>query len=114
VLANIWPNHRPARSLRRPENIEWKGTFHIGMGEKFSACMAQIMTAGTYGCGPDGPKHFVWAEGGTVLQFHGSGPWSVEYVNSADGPRKSEPVNTLLGRRPKPASFRRSRRRFQQ
>jgi hypothetical protein len=32
-------------------------------------------------------KHFVWAKGETVLQFHGTGPWSIQYVNPDDDPR---------------------------
>ena len=33
-------------------------------------------------------EHFVWAKGETVLQFHGTGPWSIQYVNPDDDPRK--------------------------
>lgn len=64
------------------------GTFHIGMGDRFDAKMTRPMSAGTYGYWPAGMRHFVWAEGETVLQFHGQGPWSIEYVNPADDPRR--------------------------
>jgi hypothetical protein len=63
------------------------GTFHIGMGDKVDRSKARPMPAGTYGYWPAGMKHFVWATGETVLQFHGSGPWSIEYVNPEDDPR---------------------------
>ncbi len=64
------------------------GTFNVGMGDKFDEKATKPMPAGTYGYWPAGMKHFVWAKGETVLQFHGSGPWSIEYVNKADDPRK--------------------------
>jgi rhodanese-related sulfurtransferase len=61
------------------------GTFHIRMeGEAPKA-----MPAGTYGHWPAGMKHFVWVEGETVIQFHGEGPWTINYVSPADDPRKT-------------------------
>jgi len=35
-------------------------------------------------------KHFAWANGDTVLQLHGIGPWRIDYVNPSDDPRKSK------------------------
>ncbi len=66
------------------------GTFHIGMGEKFDPSAARAMSAGTYGYWQPGMAHFVWAEGETVLQFHGTGPWSIRYIDPRDDPRKSK------------------------
>ena len=63
------------------------GTFNIGMGEKFDAAATKPMPAGTYGYWETGMKHFVWIKGETVVQFHGMGPWKIEYVNPADDPR---------------------------
>jgi quercetin dioxygenase-like cupin family protein len=63
------------------------GTFNIGMGEKFDEKKTRAMPAGTYGHWPAGMKHFVWTKGETILQFHGSGPWSIQYVNRDDDPR---------------------------
>ena len=65
------------------------GTFNIGMGEKFDPSATQPMPAGTYGYWEAGMAHFVWSKGETVLQFHGMGPWSIQYVNPSDDPRKS-------------------------
>src|SRR6266851_2623332 len=59
------------------------GTFNIGMGDKFEEKATKVMAAGTYGYWQAGMKHFVWAKGETVLQFHGMGPWSIQYVNPA-------------------------------
>ncbi len=66
------------------------GTFNIGMGEKFDAKATQAMPAGTYGHWTTGMKHFVWIKGETVVQFHGMGPWSIQYVNPADDPRNQK------------------------
>jgi quercetin dioxygenase-like cupin family protein len=67
------------------------GTFNIGMGDKFDEKATKPMPAGTYGYWPSGMKHFVWAKGETILQFHGTGPWSIQYVNPKDDPRMKKP-----------------------
>jgi quercetin dioxygenase-like cupin family protein len=76
------------------------GTFNIGMGDKFDEKAGKAMPAGTYGHWPAGMKHFAWAKGETVLQFHGMGPWSIQYVNPDDDPRnktKAVPEKTKSG-----------------
>jgi hypothetical protein len=35
-------------------------------------------------------KHFVWVTGETVVQFHGDGPWTINYLNPADDPRNKK------------------------
>jgi len=65
------------------------GTFNIGMGKKFDQNAARPMPAGTYGYWEAGMAHFVWAKGETVLQFHGIGPWSIQYINPNDDPRNN-------------------------
>jgi len=66
------------------------GTFNIGMGTQFNQNATQVMAAGTYGYWPAGMTHFVWTKGETILQFHGTGPWSIKYVNPHDDPRNSK------------------------
>lgn len=66
------------------------GTFNIGMGDKFDQKATKPMPAGTYGHWAPGMKHFVWIKGETVAQFHGMGPWSIQYVNPADDPRNAK------------------------
>jgi hypothetical protein len=66
------------------------GTFHVGMGEKFDRFKTTPMPTGTYGYWPAGMKHFVWAKGETIIQFHGTGPWSIQYVNPEDDPRNAK------------------------
>lgn len=73
----------------KPERITViSGTFNIGMGEKFDATKGTAMPAGTFGTWAPGMKHFVWTKGETVIQLHGTGPWTIEYLNPADDPRK--------------------------
>lgn len=63
------------------------GTFNIGMGDAFDKEKTKPMAAGTYGYWEAGMKHFVWIKGETVVQFHGMGPWSIQYVDPKDDPR---------------------------
>ncbi len=63
------------------------GTFNIGMGEKVDDSKAKAMTAGTYGFWTAGMKHFVFVKGETIAQFHGEGPWVINYVDPKDDPR---------------------------
>jgi quercetin dioxygenase-like cupin family protein len=65
------------------------GTFNVGMGGVFDAEKTRAMPAGSYGFWPAGMEHFVWAKGETVLQFHGEGPWSIQYSKASDDPRNS-------------------------
>ncbi len=66
------------------------GTFRLGMGETFDATKGEVLPVGTYGTWPAGMKHYVWVEGETVVQFHGEGPWVIEYVNPKDDPRRQK------------------------
>jgi hypothetical protein len=78
----------PPHTHPKPERVTILcGTFHIGMGEKFDPSKGQEMPAGTYGTWPAGMKHFVWVKGETVVQFHGEGPWKINYVNPDDDQR---------------------------
>ena len=63
------------------------GTLHFGMGERFDRTRTRTMPAGSFGYWPVGMRHYAWAEGETVLQLHGRGPWTVTYVDAADDPR---------------------------
>jgi hypothetical protein len=81
----------PPHTHPKPERVTiLAGTFHIGMGEKFDSSRGQEMPAGTYGTWPAGMKHFVWVKGETVVQFHGEGPWKINYVNPDDDPRNTK------------------------
>ena len=66
------------------------GTFHLGMGAKFDEAATEALPAGTFGYWPAQMQHFAWAEGETILQLHGIGPWQINYVNPDDDPRNQK------------------------
>jgi hypothetical protein len=66
------------------------GTFNLGMGEKFDEKAAKAMPAGTFGYWPAGMKHFAFTKGETVVQLHGTGPWTIVYLDPKDDPRNQK------------------------
>jgi hypothetical protein len=67
------------------------GTFTVGMGEKFDAAAMTKLPSGTFAALEAGTRHFAEAQGETIIQLHGNGPWGITYVNPADDPRKPTP-----------------------
>lgn len=81
----------PPHTHPKPERLTViSGKFHIGMGDRFDAKLGRAMPVGTFGTWPAGMTHFVWAEGETVVQLHGDGPWTIRYVNPDDDPRGAD------------------------
>lgn len=68
-----------------------QGTFRVGMGEKFDASGMTALPPGTFAALQPGTRHYAEADGKTVVQLNGIGPWKLTYVNSADDPRKKTP-----------------------
>ena len=64
------------------------GTFHMGMGEKFSRAGTQAVRAGDMMIMQPGTVHYAWTDTETVVQLHGTGPWGITFVNPNDDPRK--------------------------
>ena len=82
--------HIPAHTHPKPERVTViQGTFKLAMGDNPQKADARILPAGTYGVWPPGMVHAVWIEGDTIVQFHGMGPWVINYVNPADDPRNA-------------------------
>jgi len=82
--------HIPAHTHPKPERVTViQGTFKLAMGNNPKLADARVMPVGTYGVWPPGMVHAVWTEGETTVQFHGMGPWIINYVNPADDPRKA-------------------------
>ena len=78
----------PAHTHPKTERLTViSGTFNIIMGEKLDPKDARKMPAGSFGYWAAGMKHVVWVEGETVVQLHGIGPWTINYINPADDPR---------------------------
>ena len=76
---------------QKPERVTViAGTMYIGMGDKFDETKGRAMPAGTFGTWPAGMKHFAWVKGETILQLHGIGPWTIQYVNADDDPRNQK------------------------
>ena len=68
-----------------------KGTFKVGMGERYDSSAMTALPAGTFAAVQPGTRHFAEAQGETIVQLHGGGPWGLTYVNPADDPRKRTP-----------------------
>lgn len=65
-----------------------QGTMMIGTGEKFDVAKAKEVSAGSFMRMPKEMRHFAQFKGESVIQVHGIGPFEINYVNSADDPRK--------------------------
>ena len=83
--------HIPPHTHPKTERVTViAGALKIAMGEKLDRSNAQTMAAGAFGFWPAGMKHAGWAEGETILQVHGVGPWAINYLNPADDPRNAK------------------------
>jgi len=63
------------------------GTFKVGMGDSVNAAGMKALVAGDFITAPAQAHHYAMAEGRTVVQVHGMGPFAITYVRSADDPR---------------------------
>jgi quercetin dioxygenase-like cupin family protein len=87
----------PVHTHPKPERVTvLQGTFKLGMGARFDTSKMETLSAGTYGTWPPGMKHYVEAKGETIVQFHGDGPWTIDYVNPADDPRQQDKPREAL------------------
>lgn len=66
------------------------GTLHVGMGDTFDKDKATAVKAGGFSVMPAKMRHWVWAEGETVIQVQSTGPFTITYVNPADDPRPKQ------------------------
>jgi hypothetical protein len=58
-----------------------KGSWAFGMGKRFDRSTLRRMEVGDYGMAGQGMAHFGWSQTDTVLQVHGIGPFTVEFVD---------------------------------
>jgi hypothetical protein len=65
------------------------GTFVVGMGERFDESSGTELPAGAYAFVRSKMAHYAWTKSDTVVQIHGIGPFTINYVNPADDPNKS-------------------------
>jgi quercetin dioxygenase-like cupin family protein len=81
--------HIPPHTHPKPEVVTViSGTSRLGMGEKADAGKGKALPAGSFFAMPPGMAHFAYADEDTVVQLNSTGPWSLNYVNPADDPRR--------------------------
>jgi len=61
-----------------------KGTWVMGMGEKFDLASAQEFPEGSFLVSPKNVPHYALAKGETIVQVHGTGPFAASFVNPED------------------------------
>jgi len=83
--------HIPPHTHPKTERVTViSGAFYLAMGENLDRSAAKKVAAGSFAFWPAGMKHTAWAEGETVIQLHGIGPWQINYLNPADDPRNAK------------------------
>lgn len=67
------------------ENITvLKGAFLVAEGEKYDEQQLKPMNVGSFVTMPKEMRHFAKAQGDTIIQAHGIGPFKVNWVNPAE------------------------------
>jgi quercetin dioxygenase-like cupin family protein len=65
------------------------GTFRLGMGETADQSKAKAFAPGSFISLSPGMAHFASSDDdNTVVQLNSTGPWTLNYINQADDPRK--------------------------
>lgn len=85
------PNYKvPSHSHPFAEVITvLSGKLGNGMGEKFDARNADLLTAGSSFALPAGHAHYVWTgDEETIIELIATGPWGIAYTDLKDDPRK--------------------------
>ena len=70
-----------------------KGTFVMGLGDKFDQGQGHELTAGSFMRVSKGVRHFEWTKGETIIYVYGAGPLDTIYVNPADNRRQQTSSN---------------------
>ena len=63
-----------------------KGTFMVGMGEKWDDKAMKRYTAGGHTMAPKDMAHFAAIKGETIVEVTGIGPFAIKYVDPNDDP----------------------------
>ena len=80
----------PAHTHPADSNITvLSGAYHIGKGAKLDPSKGETLGPGAFINMTKGIQHYAWTPTPTVVQFHGMGPFEINYVNPADDPRKA-------------------------
>ncbi|WP_355660452.1 cupin domain-containing protein [Halomonas salifodinae] len=65
-----------------------QGTVHFAHGETFDRAATTALRPGDLAIMAPGVPMFGYAEGESIIQLHGEGPWGIEYLDPADDPRQ--------------------------
>jgi len=68
-----------------------KGTFLVGMGEKWDAAALKPVSVNGHSFMPKNTAHFASFRGETIMEFSGLGPFGITYINPNDDPRNKKP-----------------------
>ncbi|QOC24068.1 cupin domain-containing protein [Wenzhouxiangella sp. AB-CW3] len=79
ILPHIHPAYERVTVLQ--------GTLHFAHGREFDKDTTRTLPVGSVAIMPPGDPMFGYAEGETIIQLHGTGPWGIEYINPEDDPR---------------------------
>ena len=83
--------HVPPHTHPKTERVTViSGGLYLATGDKLDRSDAKKLSAGSFNFWPAGMKHTAWADGETVIQLHGIGPWQINYLNPADDPRNAK------------------------
>ena len=63
------------------------GAIAMGTGEKWDDKALMAMPAGAFAAMASNTRHYLFAKSESIIQVHGTGPFSITYVNPADDPR---------------------------
>ena len=75
----------PAHWHPTDENVTvLKGTFQVGMGEKFDEAKLETMSVGNFVSMPKEMRHFALSKTETIVQVHGAGPFKVNWVDPSE------------------------------
>lgn len=81
----------PPHTHPKPEIVTViSGTFHLGMGEVADRSRTTALRPGSFFAFPPGMAHYAFTDEETVVQLNSTGPWSLNYVNPQDDPRKTQ------------------------
>ena len=81
----------PPHTHPTDENVTvLSGNFHVAMGDKFDTKKGETLRAGGFVNAQKAMQHYGWTTSPTVIQVHGMGPFTINYVNPADDPRNAK------------------------
>lgn len=63
------------------------GTFNLARGEKADKAAGIALPPGSFFMASPNTVHTAWVDEETIIQLHGTGPWSIKYVNPSEDPR---------------------------